>query len=58
MSGSYRKLFRESHRELRLKQWQPGHDTSFEVRPLSLTPADSKIIRIKDSPHKAHERKD
>lgn len=52
MSGSYRKLFRESHRELRLKQWQPGHDTTFEVRPLSLTPAPVKIMRIKDTPDK------
>jgi hypothetical protein len=57
MSGSYRKLFRESHRDLRLKQWQPGHDTTFEVRPLSLTPATSKIIRIKDTPDKPNERK-
>ena len=56
MSGSYRKLFRESHRELRLKPWQPGHDGTFEVRPLSLTPHPSKIIRIKDTPEKSHER--
>src|SRR5688572_9878153 len=56
MSGSYRKLFRESHRELRLKQWQPGHDTTFEVRPLSLTPAPVKLMRIKDTSDK-HERK-
>jgi hypothetical protein len=57
MSGSYRKLFRESHRDLRLKQWQPGHDTTFEVRPLSLTPTPVKIMRIKDTPDKEHERK-
>lgn len=56
MSGSYRKLFRESHRDLRLKQWQPGHDTTVEVRPLSLTPNAVKIIRIKDTPLK-HESK-
>jgi hypothetical protein len=55
MSGSYRKLFRESHREPRLKQWQPGHDTTVEVRPLSLTPAAPKFIRIKDD--KTHETK-
>lgn len=57
MSGSYRKLFRESHRELRLKQWQPGHDSTYEVRHLSLTPLSSKIIRIKDTLDKPHERK-
>lgn len=57
MAGSYRKLFRESHRELRLKQFQPGHDTSFEVRPLSLTPATSRIMRIKDSSKAANESK-
>ena len=49
MSASSRKLFREYHRELRLKQFQPGNDTTFEVRPLSLTPSQSKIINIKDS---------
>ena len=57
MPASYRKLFRESHRDLRLRQWQPGHDTSCEVRPLSLTPTASKIIRIKDTPDKPNERK-
>jgi hypothetical protein len=56
MSGSYRKLFRESHRDFRLKPWQPGHDTSFEVRPLSLTPSSSKIMRIKDQ-QKSNETK-
>ena len=55
MSGSFRKLFRESHRDLRLKQWQPGHDTTVEVRPMSLTPSAPKLIRIKDN--KTHERK-
>jgi hypothetical protein len=50
MSASHKKLlFREYHRDLRLKQFQPGNDTSFEVRPLSLTPITSKIINIKDS---------
>jgi len=58
MSGSYRKLFRESHREPRLRTWQPGFDTSFEVRPLTLTPADAKVIRIKDPNQRHHERKD
>ena len=57
MSGSYRKLFRESHRDLRLRPWQPGSDTRFEVRPLSLTPASSKIMRIKDTPDNPNERK-
>jgi hypothetical protein len=48
MSGSFRKLYRESHRDLRLKVWQPGHDTTVEVRPMSLTPSSPKVIRIKD----------
>ena len=56
MSGSYRKLFRECHRDLRLKPWQPGNDTTFEVRPLSLTPSTARIMRIKD-PSKSNESK-
>ncbi len=50
-----RKLFREAHREVRLKNLQPGPDTSLEVRPLSLTPNATKLIRIKDT--KSHESK-
>jgi hypothetical protein len=50
-----RKLFREAHRELRLKTLQPLTDNSLEVRPLSLTPNGSKLIRIKDT--KSHESK-
>lgn len=55
--GIMRKIFREAHREPRLKP-QLGHDTSFEVRPLSLTPASSKFIRVKDvHPPKSDEPK-
>ena len=50
-----RKLFREAHREVRLKNLQPGTDSSLEVRPLSLTPSATKLIRIKDT--KLHESK-
>jgi hypothetical protein len=50
-----RKLFREAHREVRLKNLQPGPDTSLEVRPLALTPNATKLIRIKDT--KLHESK-
>jgi hypothetical protein len=50
-----RKLYREAHRELRLKTLQPLPDNAFEVRPLSLTPNASKLIRIKDT--KSHESK-
>jgi hypothetical protein len=49
MSASIKKLFRESHRNVRLRPMRPGHCDAEEVRPLSLTPALEKIINIKDT---------
>ena len=43
-----RKLFRESHRDLRLRPLRLGETVDEEVRPLSLTAPLQKIITIKD----------
>jgi hypothetical protein len=55
MSAKAGKLFRESHRDARLRQFHAGHN-EHEVRPLSLTLPESKIIKIKDT-IPANERK-
>jgi hypothetical protein len=55
MSAKLGKLFRESHRDARLRQIHAASNEP-EVRPLSLTLPESKIIKIKDS-HPANERK-
>jgi hypothetical protein len=43
-----RKLFRESHRDLRLRPLRLGQTMDEEVRPLSLTAPLQKLITIKD----------
>jgi hypothetical protein len=43
-----RKLFRESHREFRLRPLRFGETVDEEVRPLSLTAPLQKLITIKD----------
>jgi hypothetical protein len=43
-----RKLFRESHRDLRLRPLRFGETLDEEVRPLSLTAPLQKLITIKD----------
>jgi hypothetical protein len=43
-----RKLFRESHRELRLRPLRFGETVDEQVRPLSLTAPLQKLITIKD----------
>jgi hypothetical protein len=49
MGNMSAKLFRESHREIRLRPFRPGLNEAEEVRPLSLTVALEKIINVKDS---------
>jgi hypothetical protein len=43
-----RKLFRESHRDLRLRPLRLGDGVGESVRPLSLTAPLQKLITIKD----------
>jgi plasmid stability protein len=43
-----RKLFRESHREMRLGPLRPGHSVEDEVRPLALTLRARNFITVKD----------
>jgi hypothetical protein len=43
-----RKLFRELHRDLRLRPLRLGVSVDEEVRPLSLTAPLQKLITIKD----------
>jgi len=42
-------MFRETHREARLRPELAGRDGSVAVRPLSLTVRLQKIINIKDA---------
>jgi hypothetical protein len=42
-------MFRETHRELRLRPILSGRDCQEVVRPLSLTAPLQKIINIKDA---------
>jgi hypothetical protein len=53
-----RKLFRESHRDLRLRPMRFGQSVAEEVRPLSLTAPLQKLITIKDLiSHIPHEQR-
>jgi hypothetical protein len=47
-AGTIRKLFREFHRESRLRPMRLGDGGGEAVRPLSLTAAPQKSITIKD----------
>jgi hypothetical protein len=49
MSASFRKIYREGQRNLRLSPIHPGTEPVGEVRHLALTIQKPKIIRIKDS---------
>lgn len=52
----HQKLFRESHREIRLRPLTWGHSHEVEVRRLSLTPPAEKIMHVKDTaPDATHE---
>lgn len=48
MSASNFRMFRETHREERLRPLLSGRDAEVAVRPLSLTVRLQKIINIKD----------
>ena len=45
---NFRKLFRETHRDLRLRPLRLGESVDERVRPLALTAPLQKIITIKD----------
>jgi hypothetical protein len=45
---SFRKLFRELHRDLRLRPLRLGETVDEDVRPLALTAPLQKLITIKD----------
>jgi hypothetical protein len=57
MPASFIKLFREGHRDTRLPQIRLGQDWNMEVRPLSLTPKEQKLLSIKESAPNPHEPK-
>ncbi len=52
MSASFKKFFRESHRETRLRHMRLGENWHHEVRSLRLTPKPVKVLNIKDSSNK------
>jgi hypothetical protein len=58
MSASFRKFYRESHRDTRLQTIQPGREPLPEVRPLALSIPKARVISIKEEKlPKPHEPK-
>jgi hypothetical protein len=49
MSAASVRMFRETHREVRLRPLLSGREPQQDVRPLSLTQPAQKIINIKDA---------